>query len=233
MPRYSNAYSMLTERLEEVKTISASAKKTERGKLLGKNAKLISALCRGGVVLLSSHIEGYIVDLNELMLESIINKKVKKNKINKGFRYYHSRDLIDNLLKIDDFEKSANVVSALFERDGFIWNDHPEFIGSFDNRRFMKGFSTPKPEKIYALFRRYGHENLRRDIQVSLKRDFAFHQTNVLALVDLRNNIAHGDLNATQTPDDLMRLCNSTKIFCREIDISICNWCTDNKFTIR
>lgn len=50
------------------------ARKFESENPLG-NAEKISAICRGGIVLLCGHVEGYIKDLGELELTNIYEKE--------------------------------------------------------------------------------------------------------------------------------------------------------------
>lgn len=233
MARYSAAYSDLTVRLDEVGRITKAAKGNEAKKPLGSQTHLVSALCRGGIVLLSSHIEGYIADLNELILEQLVKKKVSIKKLSPGFCYYHSRDILNEISETSEPEKISKKLKLLHSRDSFVWDDEDIFLKPLDDERFMKGFSTPKPEYIYSLFRRYGCSNLKGDIAKSLARQFYFHQNNVETTVHLRNQIAHGDHSITQTPEDLKRLTESTKIFCREIDNSVCRWFSNIKCSLR
>jgi len=233
MARYSAAYSDLTVRLEEVGRITKEAKRNEAKKPLGSQAHLVSALCRGGIVLLSSHIEGYITDLNELILERLVKNKVSIKKLSPGFGYYHSRDILNEISKTSQPEKISQKLKVLYSRDSFVWDDVDFFVEPLDDERFMKGFSTPKPEYIYALFRRYGCSSLKSDIAKSLTSQFNFHQNNVETTVHLRNQIAHGDHSLTQTPDDLKRLTKSTQVFCREIDNSVCRWFVNVKCPLR
>jgi len=233
MARYSSAYSDLTIRLDEVGRITNEAKKKEALKPLGSQASLVSALCRGGIVLLSSHIEGYISDLNELILERIVKKKVSITKLSPRFGYYHSRDILDEISNTSDPKKISKKLKLLYSRDSFVWDDEDIFLEPLDDERFMRGFSTPKPGYIYTLFNRYGYSNLRGEIASVLASQFNFHQANVETTVHLRNQIAHGDHSLTQTPADLKRLMESTKIYCREIDNSVCRWFANINCSLR
>jgi hypothetical protein len=52
-------------------------------------------------------------------------------------------------------------------------------------------------------------------------------------LVDVRNAIAHGDLNEKKTPRELQDLRDFTKEFCRDIDKLYGDWCKTNLCAIR
>ena len=56
------------------------ARKFESENPLG-SAEKINAICRGGIVLLCGHVEGYIKELGELALTNIYEKEVCKSKI--------------------------------------------------------------------------------------------------------------------------------------------------------
>ena len=77
MARFTVAYSSLLLRLCEVDLLLLKAKKLEviDPKL---HHKEIQALGRSATVLLSAHLEGYIKELGELLLDSLVNKSVCK-----------------------------------------------------------------------------------------------------------------------------------------------------------
>lgn len=233
MARYSSAYSDFIVRLKEVDKVASTARRYERMKPIGSQSSTVSALCRGGIVLLSSHIEGYITDINELILERILSKNIRISRLPDAFLYYHSRDILDEIADTTDPEAISKKVKNLFTRDSHIWDDGDFFTSQLDHKRFMKGFRTPKPKNIYTLLRRYGHQTVKSDIQQSLRGQFILHEANLENTVDSRNKIAHGDQSITKTPDDLRRLNGSVKTFCREIDKSICNWFRRKQCTLR
>ena len=224
MPRYSPIYSDFVERIKEVDKIATTARRYERIKPFGSQSEIVSALCRGGVVLLSSHIEGYISDLNEAILDTLVEKQIPIEKLATGFRYYLSKDIVDEISDTSEPAAITKKLKHLHKRDTHIWDDHPHFTNPLDSEKFMKGFSTPKPKNIYKLFRRYGHNNVKNDMMKKLRGDFIRHEANVDSTVNLRNDIAHGDGETTLTPDDLRLRKKSTHIFCREIDDSVCKW---------
>ena len=88
MTRFTSAYSVLIQRLEEVHSLEKIASSYASAKPLGSYDKEISALCRGAIVLLSAHIEGFIDDLASIIIQRIHESKVKKTVFGEGFRYY-------------------------------------------------------------------------------------------------------------------------------------------------
>ena len=65
MTRFTPSYSSLMGRLDEVETLRVMAARFEKADPVG-NRDEINALCRASVVMLCSHLEGYIKDLDTL-----------------------------------------------------------------------------------------------------------------------------------------------------------------------
>jgi len=181
----------------------------------------------------SSHIEGYISDLNEIIFHRLVERRISIKALSPSFCYYLSRDILVEILDTSAPEKIAKKLQTLHKRDSFIWDEIDVFEEPLDCQRFLKGFSTPKPKNIYALFNRYGHDQLSKDIASVFVSLHSFHQTNVENTVRFRNEIAHGNHSLTQTPSDLFQLADSTKVFCREIDNSVCDWFKGKKCSLR
>ena len=73
--RYSRAYSDLIAGVAEVRLIRVKASMLERAAPV-TYADQVSAMTRGGVVLLSSHLEGFAKKLVELAVERIFDKQI-------------------------------------------------------------------------------------------------------------------------------------------------------------
>ena len=73
MTRYTSAYSNFVLRLKEIDILRGIM----RGAL--EESAHTKAVCRSSVVLLSSHIEGYIEGLGEVILDRIYRKNLGKN----------------------------------------------------------------------------------------------------------------------------------------------------------
>ena len=125
MAAYSAAYSSLMFRWKEIDSILAMARYTERNPARRNSWLLVGALCRSGVVLLCSHIEGYIENLGTLAIEQIERKNLPKKSMPAAFRFYLSRDLIYEIKQPGNAETSALKIDELLARDGHIWNSDP------------------------------------------------------------------------------------------------------------
>ena len=224
MSRYTEAYSGLVGRLPEVETLYKLANRhlVSVGPLTG--ARVSNPLCRAGVVLLSSHIEGYIEDLSEVILRSIYENNASKKDLGSRFPYYFSRDLIGEIGDTRDPDKISEKIYTLFERDKHIWCSREKFSKELPADRFASGFSTPRFDEISRFVARFGYSDYRRDLGRNLQGNFQPCIRMVDNVVDQRNKIAHGDTVTTATPTDLQDMVRLVRIFCRSTDEVVGNW---------
>jgi hypothetical protein len=230
--RYTAAYSALVVRLGEVETLLQMAKVYERDDAR-IYAKEINALCRGAIVLLSSHIEGYTKEVGELTLAKIYEKSVCRSKISNIVSYHASRDIISEIKDTSDADKLALKIVNLFERDLPLWEQtgpHPEPISE---DRFNKSFSSPSFQKIASYISRFGYAEFKRDLNTTMRGDYLPAKNLIDHIVDVRNKIAHGDPMISKTPTDLLETIPVVKNFCRTTDDLFATWCKANICSIR
>lgn len=167
-------------------------------------AQEINALCRGAIVLLSSHIEGYTKEVGELTLAKIYEQSVCRSKISNIVSYHASHDIISGIKDTSDAEKLALKIVTFVERDLSIWEQtgpHPEPISE---DRFNKSFSSPSFQKIASYINRFGYSEFKRDLSRTMKGDYLPAKNLIDHIVDIRNKIAHGDPIMSKTPTDLL-----------------------------
>lgn len=232
MARYTSAYSALVVRLGEVETLLRMARGFER-KNATRYAQEINALCRGAIVLLSSHIEGYTKEVGELTLAKIYEQSVCRSKISNIVSYHASHDIISGIKDTSDAEKLALKIVTFVERDLSIWEQtgpHPEPISE---DRFNKSFSSPSFQKIASYINRFGYSEFKRDLSRTMKGDYLPAKNLIDHIVDIRNKIAHGDPIMSKTPTDLLETIPMVKKFCRTTDDLFAAWCKTNICSIR
>src|SRR5208282_3133557 len=93
MARYTAAYSSLINRLSEVDLLLSLAARQERLNPI-KSRHSINALCRGAIVLLSSHLEGFVKELGELILERLETRGVPRSSLAPQFFFHLSKDIL-------------------------------------------------------------------------------------------------------------------------------------------
>ena len=224
MARYTEAYSGIVSRLPEVETLYKLA--DEQTRRLGplRSAPVARPLCRAAIVLLSSHIEGYVEDLAEVILRKIFEKMMPKSRLAPRFRYYFSKDILDEIRDTTDPDRISQKMARIFDRDSDIWCDSETFFQELSAERFVSGFSTPRFDQIQRFVRRFGYRNYNHDLKVHLQANYSPCVNMVNNVVDQRNKIAHGDIVATTTPNDLADMMSLVRIFCRSTDLVVGNW---------
>jgi hypothetical protein len=233
MARYTDAYSKLLGRLHEVDCLRVLAR---QGGGLNINPLAIRrsrALYRGAVVLLSSHIEGFVEDLCILIVERIHGQGTPKAVFGGTFLYHFSKDIVARIKETNDPAGIATKIQILMSRDADIWDNSVAFQQAPSSQRFIDGFSTPKVENIRKMFARFGYASYLTDLRGHLAADGNACTNMVDKVVRERNNIAHGDVSITGTPSDVADMIMYVRLFCRGTDIVVANWCRSTGCVIR
>lgn len=224
MPRYTVAYSGFLKRLREVEALNRLAKKHAVRIGPSKDAETVRALCRASTVLLSSHIEGYLEDLVEVILDKIFERRISKQKFAERFLYYFSKDLLGEVSETKEPDKIAEKIKTLFERDKDIWSTDNTFHSALPADRFISGFSNPSFEKIRSFIARFGYTNYGSDLANILKVKYLPCCNMIDYVIEQRNKIAHGDVNIESTPNDVTDMLQLVRQFCQTTDIVVGNW---------
>jgi hypothetical protein len=186
----------------------------------------VNALCRSGVVLLSSHIEGYVENLGEVAIDRIGTRSLQKTQFGNQFRYHLSQDLIRNIF---NSSRDPSIVEQnllrLWERDSQIWDRSPNYAMPLPVDVFIGDFLNPNHSRIVKFFRRFGYDEFEHDMAARLKADYEICVNMINQVIDQRNKISHGDSNnIVGAPSDLEQMKTLVKRYCRETDIVAANW---------
>ena len=224
MTRYSAAYSDWLRRRSEIETIIAMARRIPNVPVRQRGALPSNVLCRSGVVLLCSHLEGYIEDLARLAMTRIVQRGVKKCVLAQQFRYYLSNDLIDAISETNDANRKAAETARFIKRDLYIWNDNETFSQSLLTESILRTFATPNHDNIKGFFRKFGYNEFDGDLASVLKGRHPVCMNAINNLVSERNKIAHGDHLAVGTPRELTFLYEQTNLYCMTTDVVVGDW---------
>lgn len=232
MARYTVAYSAFILRVAEINTLLTMAKVLETSDPIG-NAMESNAICRGAIVLLCSHVEGYIKELGELTLASITEQQICRSKIPNTVAYHISKNFVADIKNTADAAKIADHLSNFIDSDLSFWRSNGPIEDQIPEDRFNKGFNSPSFGKIATYLGRFGYAEYKRDLGFKLSGDFQVCKTLIDHIVDVRNKIAHGNPTISKTPSDLMDAVKTTRLFCRATDEIFAGWCRVNLCTIR
>lgn len=223
MARYTVAYSSYLNRISEVELLQKKALKLEMVSAI-ENVNEIKALCRSSIVLLTSHVEGYVKDLAEISLDSIYRRAVPREGMSAKFFHAISKHHFDDLRNTSDPEKLANKIFLFLQEDYHYWQKQGPFTAPIPSDRFLKGFASPSLDKISSFLSRFGYSNLKSDLKSKLGADYHSVSNMIENVVSTRNNIAHGDSLESRTPSDLGQMIALTGKFCRATDDVFAGW---------
>ena len=233
MARYSSAYSRLIGRLSEIESLLLIARRLSTTYSIQSSPSNINALVRGGVVLLCSHLEGYIEDLGTLAIDRMERHSLPKKSMSNGFKYHLSRDLIDDFSKLTDPSRIAEKIDELLARDGHIWDSSANFAAPLPSAAFVGNFATPRHDNIRRFFARFGFQDFQHSLAQELKANYPVCRNMVDNIVDQRNKIAHGDPLTEVTPSDLQDMLSYLRLYCRNLDSVVADWFKGRGCTIR
>ena len=230
MARYSQAYMSFCARLEEIELLRQEAQRYERSNVSSRKAE---AFCRGAIVLLSSHVEGFIKELGEVALEAFYQKGVNTELFPPKFFYNLSKEKLREISEANDHDIIATKVFEFLREDYRDWERREKFERQLNSEAFNHGFSNPNFKKIKAYFNRFGYSEYRRDLFRILGSAAQPTENMLNHMVDLRNSIAHGDPSASKSARDLNEMLHLLKIFCRTTDDVFGRWCKSVYCSIR
>lgn len=233
MARFTRVYSEFISRIDEVSLLRKKAGALERSKRSLLHGPEIRALCRASVVLLSSHIEAYIKELGELVLDSAHQQGTPRGKISPQFFYYVSRERIEGIRSGSQPDSIAKNVQSFIDNDLLFWQGTGALHGPISSSTFNSGFSNPAFQKVKAYFGRFGYTEFRNDFMRVLAHRGNSIETALDSIVNTRNAIAHGDPTATKTPTEVKEMEESAKEFCRVVDQVFASWCRRSLCRIR
>lgn len=232
MARFTPSYSSLMGRLDEVETLRLMAARFEKADAVG-NRDAINALCRASVVMLSSHLEGYIKDLGELAIDSLHLNGEDRSKLAPRFFFHISKPDIDGIHESPDPNFIAEKVFSFLETEAKFWSKTGAFPAQIDAEKFNRGFSNPAFAKINSYIQRFGFIDFKRELKKSLRADFQVCVNMIDNLVGIRNQIAHGTVGVTYTPRELKDKVKLMKLFCSATDRAFATWWKTKFITIR
>ena len=222
--RYTIAYREFNHKLVEVHRLNQMAIKELPPMESFEAISVVHTLCWASVVFLSGNLEVYMKKLTERILDRVYNSKLQKDKLALKFRYYFSRDLVDQIRNTRHPEQVARKVREIFDRDAYIWSDDSIFQKELSSTRFLSNLANPKYGNIKDFMTRFGYDHYQDDLRRSMRQRYDVCIAALDDIVETRNKIAHGDRSMIWMPRDVEEKADLLKIFVRETDVVVANW---------
>ena len=208
----SDALQSLLAGIEEVRDLQ-KANPTPPGGLPDR-PRVVGAINRASVVLLSSHLERYLRNVNEEAVGVINAATIGGSALPEPLRLQHSATPIDELA-VAKWNNRASMLSQLVATDGWLWGASPK--ADLDHDRILRWMKTSSPERTLRLFRLW---NISDIFSVVTRQPHTRQRMwlKLKELVDKRNDIAHGDAGAQATYQDVATYVAVVRTFCERAD---------------
>lgn len=175
---------------------------------------VVRAVNRASVVLLSSYLERYLRNINEEAASVVNESDLSGINLPVSMRLTHSKLPIDDISVMQWDKRDLKLIEFL-DSDGWLWV--PEKQGKLDHTRLLRWMRSPSPERILRMFSLWGVP----DVFSAVTRRPHTRKRMWLRLgelVEKRNAIAHGDLGAQATGNDIASYISVVNDFCKRAD---------------
>lgn len=208
----SDALQALESGIEEVRNLQ-SANPILPGRLPNKPL-VVRAVNRASVVLLASHLERYLRDINE-EATTVVNRAGREGvELPISIRLTHSKLPVDEL-SVMQWDNREPKLMQFVESDGWLWE--PDRSGVLDHARLLLWMRSPSPKRILRMFDLWGVPDI---FSAVTRRSHTRTRMwlRLEELVDKRNAIAHGDTGAQATGNDIASYISVVRSFCQRAD---------------
>lgn len=164
----------------------------------------IDAVNRASVVLLCSHLEGFVEDLVLEAIDGMMRSALRTKHVPTKLRFRHALADVRELANTLDPDKFVSSFDALFTKNQALLTSKRLRAGDLDGERLRAGFATPSVDAIRGIVSVLGVPP-----KAVMEEAMPFYRTRVHvinsidSMVARRQEVAHGDMNAAVTQADV------------------------------
>jgi hypothetical protein len=180
-----------------------------------RRPEVTRAIGRAQVVLLSSHFERYIYQVNEEAVEFLVARAIEVGKMPLQLRLLHARPPAEELVQ-SKWEQRETALRDFSTSEARLWVD-TNTLDDFEHSRLLEWMKAPKSKEVVRYYKYWGIGDMFAAVTRtnSNRRDLWLR---IDELVNKRNNIAHGDLSIEATHLDVSKYLGAIRKFTTRSD---------------
>jgi RiboL-PSP-HEPN len=174
-----------------------------------------NAVNRACIVLLCAHLEGFLEDLAIEVIDALVDRHVNINNLPLLFRAVHAEEHLRQIEMIRDRNSRAPKIEHMFKNELPLWSDgHALEATMVRHRTVCAELSNPGSREIRHFLQLLGVDIERYLMDIG-QMDLL---DKVNGLVARRNSIAHGEVNASATLNDVDQYLSLVENLGRRVD---------------
>lgn len=217
----SSSFLDFRQGLEEVRRI---LKLANGNAATDQDPELPATLLKGAVVLLVAHFEAYLKSIAEEFSDAALNGERAASRIPMSLRMLHTRALLDEIRSARDEQQLQNLLSKKLVSNSKSWvsSARPD-KQAFRDGLLKRQVTNATADCINELFRLMGERRsvCDGDVEVSTSEQ-EDHPVNIAlslrSIVQVRNNIAHGNEHVPLTDLDVQSHVLFIEAFAKRLD---------------
>ena len=172
------------------------------------------AIGRASVVLLSSHFERYFYAVNEEVVYHLNSQAISSEKFPTEIRLLHTKTKVEEVAKMS-WENRKEKLEQFASDEIWLWTMGKQ--GNLNHERLLVWMKAPSPQNLVRYYRYWEIQDIFQAITrtPTTLRDLRLR---LQALVDKRNNIAHGDFSTEATQQDIKQYSEAIWTFYERAD---------------